>query len=53
MDLDTGERLASTARAVGQGIANKLGGKHETQKGRRRVVNEAKIAPIIKDWPAP
>jgi hypothetical protein len=53
MDLDTSERLASTARAVGQGIANKLRGKHETQKGRRRMVGEAKIASILKDGPAP
>jgi hypothetical protein len=53
MDLDTGERLGSTARAVGQGIAAKLRGKHETQKGRRQVVNEARIARLLKDWPAP
>ena len=53
MDLDTSERLASTARAVGQGMANKLRGRHETQKGRRQVVNEARIARLLKDWPAP
>jgi hypothetical protein len=53
LDLDTSERLGATARAVGQGIANRLRGKHETQKGRRNVVNETRIARILKDWPAP
>ena len=52
-DLKTGQRLATTARAVGQGISAALRGKHETQKGRRHLVSEAKLKSILKDWPAP
>jgi hypothetical protein len=52
-DLKTGQRLATTARAVGQGISAALRGKHETQKGRRHLVTEAKLKSILKDWPAP
>jgi len=52
LDLDTGERLASTARAVGQGIAHKLQGEHETQKGARQTVATAEVQKIIEDWPA-
>jgi len=52
LDLGTGERLASTARAVGQGIAHKLKGEHETQKGARETVAAAEVQKIIEDWPA-
>ena len=52
-DLKTSRRLATTARAVGQGIGATLRGRHETQKGRRQLVSEAKLKTILKDWPAP
>src|SRR5215216_2142630 len=52
LDLDTRERLASTARAIGQGIAHELRGEHETQKGVRTTVAVAEVERIIEDWPA-
>src|SRR5215213_9453463 len=53
LDLNTGERLATTGRAVAQGIAHELRGEHETQKGARQTVNMAEVRKIIEDWPAP
>jgi hypothetical protein len=52
LDLETGERLGSTARAVGQGIAHKLQGEHETEKGARQTVAAAEVEKIIESWPA-
>jgi hypothetical protein len=52
LDLKTSERLGSTARAVGQGIAHKLQGEHETQKGARQTVAEDEVQKIIESWPA-
>jgi hypothetical protein len=52
LDLDTRERLGSTARAVGQGIAHKLQGQHETQKGARQTVATSAVQKIIESWPA-
>jgi hypothetical protein len=52
-DLKTSQRLATTARAVGQGVRATLRGRHETQKGRRQLVSEAKLKSILKDWPTP
>lgn len=53
MDLDTGERLGTTARAVGQGIVHKLQGEHETEKGAYQTVAEDEVEKIIEGWPAP
>ena len=53
LDLNTGERLATTGRAVAQGIAHELRGEHETQKGARHTVNVAEVRRLIEDWPAP
>ena len=53
MDLSTGERLATTGRAVAQGIRHELKGEHETQKGERYAVSMAEVEKIIEDWPAP
>ena len=53
LDLDTGERLATTGRAVAQGIAHEVRGEHETQKGQRYTVSLAEVEKIIEDWPAP
>src|SRR5437763_13602061 len=52
LDLETSARLGSTARAVGQGIAHKLQGEHETQKGARQTVAAAEVQKIIEHWPA-
>jgi hypothetical protein len=52
LDLETSERLGSTARAVGQGIAHKLQGEHETQKGERQTVVAAEVKELIVSWPA-
>ncbi|PYS75291.1 MAG: hypothetical protein DMF66_19920, partial [Acidobacteria bacterium] len=52
LELDTGERLGSTARAVGQGIAHKLQGEHETQKGARQTVAADEVKNLIENWPA-
>ena len=53
LDLNTGERLATTGRAVAQGIAHELHGEHETEKGGRHTVSRAEIEKIIEDWAAP
>ena len=53
LDLKTGERLATTGRAVAQGIAYELSGEHESQKGQRYWVSAAEVERIIEDWPAP
>jgi hypothetical protein len=53
LDLDTGERLATTGRAVAQAISHELRGEHETQKGERHVVSVTEVEKTIEDWPAP
>src|SRR3954464_6298426 len=53
MDLDTGERLGTTLRAVSQGISHKFKGEHETQRGDRATVPAGQVEAIIKDWPNP
>lgn len=50
-DLDTAERLATTGRAVAQGIRYKAKGEHETQRGAELTVNPAEAAKIIDGWP--
>ena len=52
LDLDTGERLATTGRAVAQGIAHEVRGEHETAKGQHHAVSMAEVEQIIEDWPA-
>lgn len=51
-DLTTSERLATTGRAVGQGIAHELRGEHETEKGMHQQVDEASVEQIIAEWPS-
>lgn len=53
LDLKTGERLATTGRAVAQGIAHEMRGEHETQLGERHAVSMAEVEQVIEDWPAP
>lgn len=50
-DLDTGQRLATTGRAVAQAIRYKSKGEHETQRGAAFVVEPEDAAAIIEDWP--
>ncbi|MCA1823021.1 MAG: hypothetical protein ABR520_04035 [Mycobacteriales bacterium] len=51
MDLMTGERLATTGRAVAQGVAHQLRGEHETEPGRDNAVALAMVEQIIERWP--
>jgi hypothetical protein len=50
-ELTTGERLATTGRAVLQGIAHETKGKHESQPGAAQRVSAAEVDRIIEDWP--
>ncbi|HYY14157.1 MAG TPA: hypothetical protein VE758_06965 [Chthoniobacterales bacterium] len=52
-DLKTHQRLATTARAVAQGVKRTLQRKHDSQKGKRAFVTEAQFKRILKDWPNP
>jgi hypothetical protein len=51
-DLNTAERLATTGRAVAQGIGHKLKGEHETDDGARHTVDSAEVERVIEEWPA-
>jgi hypothetical protein len=50
-DLSTSERLATTGRAVIQGIAHELRGEHETARGARSLVPLDEIERLIETWP--
>lgn len=50
-DLDTPERLATTGRAVAQGMVHEVRGEHETMKGADHHVADADVEQIIEDWP--
>lgn len=52
-ELSTGERLATTARAVAQGIRHKVKGEHETQGGAELIVDRGEATRIIAEWPEP
>lgn len=52
-DLTTGQRLATTARAVVQGIKHALRGEHDTQSGENYSVDLADAQAIIESWPVP
>jgi hypothetical protein len=52
-DLNTAERLATTGRAVVQGVGHELSGKHETDEGARKRVSKAETQRIIDAWPDP
>jgi hypothetical protein len=51
-DLGTSERLATTGRAVAQGIAYEMQGEHETETGAQEHVEPAIVEKIIERWPA-
>lgn len=50
-DLDTPERLATTGRAVAEGVGHAIKGEHETERARRERVDESTAGRIIEDWP--
>jgi hypothetical protein len=50
-DLDTGERLVTTGKAVGDAIAHKARGTHEGEEAARQHVDRAEVDRIIGDWP--
>jgi hypothetical protein len=50
-DLDTGQRLTMTGRAVVDGIAHEVSGEHETEQGAGHVVPMADVERIIEGWP--
>jgi hypothetical protein len=52
-DLSTPERLATTARAVVQGVGYSAQGEHETAEGARERVAVADAERIIERWPDP
>jgi hypothetical protein len=49
-DLDTSERLASTGRAVGEGVALEASGKHETERGARHLIDPTTAERVIDGW---
>jgi hypothetical protein len=51
LDLDTGERRATTGRAVAQGVRHQAKGEHETQRGMEWTVSPAAVAEVIDGWP--
>jgi hypothetical protein len=50
-DLDTPERLATTGRAVAQGLAHEVRGEHETERGAGEAVDVGEAYRIIERWP--
>jgi hypothetical protein len=52
-ELSTGERLATTGRAVAQGVLHALTGEHETTRGADLRVDPGQAERIIAVWPTP
>ncbi len=50
-ELDTGERMATTARAVVQGITHEARGEHETEEGACHRMEPGEVERIIAGWP--
>lgn len=53
LDLETSERLGTTARAVGQGVVETIKREYTTQKGARETVAAAQVERILENWPGP
>ena len=51
-ELSTAERMATTGRAVMQGIVHEVRGEHETDKGAHHTVDVGEVERIIESWPA-
>lgn len=52
-DLSTAERLATTGRAVAQGVGYEVRGEHETDEGARQLVAREDVERAIAGWPDP
>src|SRR5947207_863122 len=50
-ELKTGQRLATTGRAVIQGVAHQARGKHETEEGVAQRTDPAQVERITDAWP--
>ena len=50
-ELSTGERLATTARAVADGVVRTVKSEHETHRGERETVSAGEVEAIIGNWP--
>src|SRR4051794_15906246 len=50
-DLDPLERLATTGRAVAEGLGHAIKGEHETERAARQSVDARRADQIIDDWP--
>jgi hypothetical protein len=50
-DLDTPERLATTGRAVAQGVVHELRREHETQTGDAQRLSLDEVDRLIENWP--
>ncbi len=50
-DLDTPERLATTGRAVVEGVGHALKGEHETERAAAQYVDRSDAMAIIDTWP--
>jgi hypothetical protein len=50
-DLDTRERLATTGRAVVEGVALQAGGEHETERSAGHMVDRPTALRIVERWP--
>jgi hypothetical protein len=50
-DLDTPERLATTGRAVAEGVAHLARGQHETERAAAEQVDRVTAERIVEHWP--
>jgi len=53
LDMETSERLATSGRAIAQGIAHTIKGDYTTQKGERQTIAPEAVERILEDWPGP
>jgi hypothetical protein len=51
-DLSSGERLATTGRAVVEGMAHAIRDEHETQRAGKEEIDRSIADRLIKEWPA-
>ena len=50
-DLETGERMATLARASADAMKHKAQGEHETEEGNQYMVPLSEVTAIIERWP--
>src|SRR5438094_726268 len=51
LELSTGERIATTGRAVIQGIGHETRAQHESQHATQQWVSRAEVDRILIEWP--